>query len=242
METKRKYIIAVLLLGILLSVSFWLLCISVSKVAIFVALISVLCLTYIMLSLYVLKNVLFYRQRIERNIVPENKALHITEKTEKSDEQPAINSVQIVELIISENKDNLEMTFHRLCNYLQVVQGVFYQIKKNIVKPTYFFAFPKNISVPAFEIGEGLPGQAVLNKEITIIDNIPENHNMVFSGLGKAKPSSLVLIPVYSGQEPVALLELSFFRKLNDTDHSLFKIISTSIANNEMLNNHRDSI
>ncbi len=71
------------------------------------------------------------------------------------------------------------------------------------------------------EIGEGLVGQAYLEKEYTMITNLPDQYLSVTSGLGAATPSCLMIMPIQSNQIVVGILELASF-KIFDTAQVLF--------------------
>ncbi|MBC3210477.1 GAF domain-containing protein, partial [Pseudomonas sp. SWRI111] len=47
-----------------------------------------------------------------------------------------------------------------------------------------------------FEGGEGLIGQAVLEKETILLTNVPADYVSVKSGLGEAAPLNLYVIPI----------------------------------------------
>ena len=47
-----------------------------------------------------------------------------------------------------------------------------------------------------FAIGEGLVGQCALEKEKILLTNVPQGYVKISSGLGKAKPANLIILPM----------------------------------------------
>ena len=59
-----------------------------------------------------------------------------------------------------------------------------------------------------FKPGEGLTGQAVLEKRTILIDNVPENYMRIKSSLFDISPKTIVVIPLIYEDEVKGLLEL----------------------------------
>ncbi len=79
---------------------------------------------------------------------------------------------------------------------------------------SYAFRNRKNMG-SRFKLGEGLVGQAALEKERILITNAPEDYVQVTSGLGEAKPCSIIVLPVLFEGEVKAVIELSSFEKFS---------------------------
>jgi hypothetical protein len=99
---------------------------------------------------------------------------------------------------------------------IEMSQGIFYMLDKE--NGTYEFltgyALTKK-EIPGFKAGENLNGQVAISKEIMVIHDIPEEY-IIESGLGKGKPVHLVLAPIISENESIAILELATFRSNTD--------------------------
>jgi len=68
--------------------------------------------------------------------------------------------------------------------------------------------------VPAnFSRGEGLNGQVAAAEKPQQIEDIPEDYFNLTSGLGKAKPKFLYLLPIMKDEHCFALIELASFEK-----------------------------
>lgn len=60
-----------------------------------------------------------------------------------------------------------------------------------------------------FRLGEGLIGQCALERKSKIIEDIPEDFQLVTTGLGEVSPKSIVIAPVLFEGEVVAMVELA---------------------------------
>src|SRR5690606_38278188 len=59
------------------------------------------------------------------------------------------------------------------------------------------YAYKEEKNVPTeFAIGEGLLGQCAFEKEKIMITNVPQGYIKINSGLGKIKPTNLIIVPV----------------------------------------------
>lgn len=63
------------------------------------------------------------------------------------------------------------------------------------------------------DFGEGVLGQAALDKKIIEIHPLPENYIKVSSSLGSESPAYLIAIPLKADEEVIAVMELAFLKK-----------------------------
>ena len=61
----------------------------------------------------------------------------------------------------------------------------------------------------SFRLGEGLIGQAALDKRIFLIDQLPEEHIKVTSGLGASSPRNLLIAPILVDGRVEAVVEFA---------------------------------
>ncbi|MES2690965.1 MAG: CHASE3 domain-containing protein, partial [Bacteroidota bacterium] len=78
--------------------------------------------------------------------------------------------------------------------------------------------------------GEGLLGQAALDKNIIIYNNIPADYVKIQSGLGSTIPKSVLIAPVYSGSKMQAVIELGFSEDIDQTYLDYLEFTSENIA------------
>jgi hypothetical protein len=72
-----------------------------------------------------------------------------------------------------------------------------------------------------FAPGEGLLGQAVKEGRTLTVENLPENHLTLESGLGHSRPAHLLVVPVMHENVVNAVIELGFFQPIQTSDRQL---------------------
>ncbi|HEX6591415.1 MAG TPA: GAF domain-containing protein, partial [Moraxellaceae bacterium] len=72
---------------------------------------------------------------------------------------------------------------------------------------SYAFTFRKNLS-NKIKLGEGLVGQAALEKKQIVLARVPDDYIVVSSGLGETAPRHIVVTPILHEGELRALLEI----------------------------------
>lgn len=82
----------------------------------------------------------------------------------------------------------------------------------------------------AVKPGEGLLGQAALDKNIIVYNNIPDDYVKIQSGLGNTVPKNVLIAPVYSGSKMQAVLELGFTEDIDQSFLDYLEFISENVA------------
>ncbi|HVS60065.1 MAG TPA: response regulator, partial [Gemmatimonadaceae bacterium] len=72
-----------------------------------------------------------------------------------------------------------------------------------------------------FHLGEGLVGQAALEKKSILLTNVPDDYIRITSGLGEAPPRNILVLPVLFEGEIKAVVELASFLPFSQI-HQLF--------------------
>jgi CheY-like chemotaxis protein len=72
-----------------------------------------------------------------------------------------------------------------------------------------------------FYLGEGLVGQAALEKKAILLTNVPADYIQISSGLGEAPPRNVIVLPVLFEGEVKAVIELASFLPFSQI-HQLF--------------------
>src|SRR5687767_14768006 len=72
-----------------------------------------------------------------------------------------------------------------------------------------------------FEIGEGLVGQAALEKKPILLTGVPDDYIQINSALGEAPPKNIIVLPVLFEGEVKAVIELASFLPFSQI-HQLF--------------------
>ncbi len=119
-----------------------------------------------------------------------------------------------------------------LAKYLDAQVGVMYLADPDgTLRLTGSYAFTQRKRLAnAIKPGEGLVGQAALEKESISISEAPEDYVTVNSGLGEAVPRNLLATPVTLEGEVQGVLELGTFKPFNDAQIELLKLVSENVA------------
>jgi PAS domain S-box-containing protein len=89
------------------------------------------------------------------------------------------------------------------------------------------------------EMGQGLVGQAAIEKSTIYMTDIPENYVTITSGLGAANPRSIIIVPLKNEEKIVGVLEMASFKKFEPYEIQFLEKIGESIAST-MLNSRNN--
>src|SRR4029079_17646685 len=81
-----------------------------------------------------------------------------------------------------------------------------------------------------FALGQGLVGQCALEKERILLTNVPSNYIKISSGLGKASPVNLIVLPVLFETQIKAVIELASFDTFSETHLDFLSQLTESIG------------
>jgi len=94
---------------------------------------------------------------------------------------------------------------------------------------SYAFRNRKNVG-SRFSLGEGLVGQAALERERILITNAPDDYVQITSGLGQAPPTNIIVLPVLFEGQVKAVMELSSFEQFSPTHQAFLDQLVESIG------------
>jgi PAS domain S-box-containing protein len=80
------------------------------------------------------------------------------------------------------------------------------------------------------EIGEGLVGQAVLEKQTIYLTKVPEGYINITSGLGAATPRSVAIVPLKAEELVIGVIELAAFKEFSEHEILFLEKVGESIA------------
>ena len=119
-----------------------------------------------------------------------------------------------------------------LTDYLDTQVGAFFLVdEKNMLKLVGSYAYTKRKNISnEYTVGEGLVGQAALEKKNILITRVPDDYVKINSGLGEAVPRNLLVVPsVYEGVVK-GVIELGSFHEFADVKIDFLNQAATSIA------------
>lgn len=94
---------------------------------------------------------------------------------------------------------------------------------------SYAYNRRKNLSNEV-RVGEGIIGQAILEKQTIVITNVPEDYIKIGSGLGEGLPRNILVVPFAYENEVLGVIELGSFYEFTDIQLKFIEQISSSIA------------
>nr|WP_161829565.1 response regulator [Steroidobacter agaridevorans] len=105
-------------------------------------------------------------------------------------------------------------------------QALFYLTRQdggeNILELVASYAAPNRRRPPQrLRLGDGLVGQCAVEKRSMLLTDAPHDYMRITSGLGEAKPSTVIVLPALFEGEVKAVLELGSFERFS-TIHTLF--------------------
>ena len=137
-------------------------------------------------------------------------------------------------------KDLNTVTKRILSELAEVVSahyGAFYILKQDEetqnakLKLFAAYAYKEEKNIPKeFEIGEGLVGQCAFEKERILLKNVPQGYVKISSGLGKAKPANLIILPVLFENDVKAVIELASLDTFSETHLDFLSQLTESIG------------
>jgi HAMP domain-containing protein/CheY-like chemotaxis protein/signal transduction histidine kinase len=81
-----------------------------------------------------------------------------------------------------------------------------------------------------FAVGEGLVGQAALEKQPILLQNVPDDYIQITSGLGEAPPRNIIVLPVLFEGEVKAVIELASFLPFSQIHQTFLDQLAESIG------------
>ena len=110
--------------------------------------------------------------------------------------------------------------------------GAFYLGRETDERLSFIAGYGCNSSCEgqAFAPGEGLVGQAAVEKKPIFLTDIPPAYIRIGSGLGESMPRMLALVPILVQQRVFAVVEIALFTVLTDQQRALLDEAATMVA------------
>jgi len=120
-----------------------------------------------------------------------------------------------------------------LATYLKAQMGGFYGLDEQgehlVLMGSFGFSKRKALN-ERFKIGEGLVGQAALEKTMISVTEVPEDYMRISSAAGESLPRNVVLVPLLFNEQLAGVIELASFEIMNDTAMELLLSAADSVA------------
>ena len=143
--------------------------------------------------------------------------------------------------MLRQNSDNLEIlcdqVIQKLVKYMRTNQGGIFIMQKdestgqNFLQLMACRAYERKKHLEKrIELGQGLIGQAAIEKKTILMTDVPDSYVNITSGLGIANPNSLIIVPLQSNDEVVGVIEMASFDTFSGTDVEFLEKVGESIA------------
>ena len=163
----------------------------------------------------------------------------LRETTRKNEEQNWLNAnlTQLTQML--QGQRNLVTVANSILSavvpLVEAQQGLVYWLNAEAEPPvlqllgSYAYQSRKHLS-NQFQLGEGLVGQAALEKQRMVLTNVPADYIQISSGLGAIPPINIVVLPVLFENQVTAVIELASLQPFNELNLKFLDQISRSIG------------
>ncbi len=159
----------------------------------------------------------------------------VTEETRRSD-WIKTGQTELNECMRGEQDPYLLMqnVLNFLAEYIEVPVAVFYLAQSDDtlrLARTYAF-WQRNHNYNVFKIGEGLVGQAALERKSILFKHLPPEHIplSLVSGVGESKPSCIFVLPLLLEDKLLGVIEFGSLKEFSDTSRELLERVAENIA------------
>ena len=119
-----------------------------------------------------------------------------------------------------------------LANYLDAQVGAIYIAQadnKLHLMGSYAYQIRKNLS-NEFQFGEGVVGQAALEKTNILLTNVPSDHIQIQTGLGVSTPANILVYPIILNDTVKGVIELAALQGFTELQRTFLDQVSESIG------------
>jgi len=155
---------------------------------------------------------------------------------EKKQNTIAENLAFFVSLLYAEYNELEGFTYHIISNLADKMNAIYAAIfmlddtKTQLNLISAYAGGEKKYLPTQVKFGDGLIGTCALEKKSIFITEIPENYIEITSSLGRAKPESVLVLPLMHKNELHGVIELAAFHVFTPIEFEFLERISENIA------------
>jgi PAS domain S-box-containing protein len=123
-----------------------------------------------------------------------------------------------------------------MVNYLNANQGSIFIVDEDengteALRLTATYAYDRKKFIEKTILpGQGLVGQVYLEKQSIYMKELPENYITITSGLGKATPKSVFIVPLIANENVYGVIEIGTFTEFSDNERKFIEDVGENIA------------
>ncbi len=146
---------------------------------------------------------------------------------------------KFADILQSRNEDLAQLSdsiISNLVKYMAVNQGALFLINDDDPQNTFIelaacYAYDRKKYInKRIEIGEGLTGQCILERDTIYMSDVPDNYLKITSGLGEALPRNLLIVPLKINDSIFGVVEIASFQPIETYQVDFVEKLGESIA------------
>ncbi|TRX68118.1 GAF domain-containing protein [Flammeovirga kamogawensis] len=147
---------------------------------------------------------------------------------------------QLLRVKMEDEEEWFDNLLRKIIEYIGASQGTFILVQENkkqqqVLQVMAMYAYDKKrYESKHYDIESGLLGQVYKEQQMVYIEDVPNDYINITSGMGGAKPKSLVILPLMYSDKMYGILEISSFNKFDeykiDFLLKLSEVIASSIS------------
>lgn len=125
-----------------------------------------------------------------------------------------------------------EKVIHFLSNYVNAQLAAIYMVAESgdLLELKAGYALRCKQAIQLVELGQGLVGQAALDRKVLVVDDIPEDYFFVSSALGTRKPRSVLILPFAYNDHLIGVIELASIKPFSEKVLNFLEASKDSLA------------
>jgi CheY-like chemotaxis protein len=143
------------------------------------------------------------------------------------------SQLELLEVMVGEQRigELVQRILAYTAGKIQAQLGSFYLVDGDALNPVEGYAqHGATFKGRSFSIGEGLIGQAVRQKGLLVVADVPGEYFTIHSSLGEMRPKNLMIIPILSSDQVVGVIEFASKDVFTDVHLEFIRQISQHIG------------
>lgn len=128
-------------------------------------------------------------------------------------------------------KDLAQDVINQLTTYFKAQIGAVYLRENGLLTLTGSYAFQqRKDNANILKMGQGLIGQAALEKKPIVFSEIPEDYIRINSGLGNAIPKNIIVFPFLYDEDVKGVVEIGSAHEFSELDLQFLNMVGENVA------------